>query len=70
MRLGHGQLEKCQFLECELEIAFITASPSLKSSEAGVEIVSLRDKIYTLCEISGIPVDSAQFLNEKARRCA
>jgi hypothetical protein len=30
-----------------------------------VEIVSLRDKIYTLCEISGIPVDSPQFLNRE-----
>ena len=30
-----------------------------------MEIVSLRDKIYTLCAISGIPVDSPQFLNEK-----
>jgi len=57
MRRGHGQFEKCQFLELELEIAFIVASPSLQSSEARVKIVSLWDKIYTLCEISGIPAD-------------
>lgn len=35
----------------------VRVSPSLQSSEAGAEIVSLWDKIYTLCEISGIPAD-------------
>ena len=61
MRRGHGQFEKYQFLESGLEIEFVIGSSSLKSSEASVEIVSLRDEIYTLCGISGIPADFSVF---------
>jgi hypothetical protein len=37
----------------------VSASPSLQSSEAKEEIVSLWDKINTMPEISGIPADSS-----------